>query len=58
MMDKKNNFNANLYSAFLEGKTTKEENRIVLNRMIRSQKLIMELNLASVNCKNNQIVKE
>lgn len=47
MMDKKKKFNANLYAAFLEGKTTKEENRIVLTRMARSPKLIMELNLAS-----------
>jgi hypothetical protein len=47
MMDKKKKFNANLYAAFLEGKTTKEENRIVLTRMTRSPKLIMELNLAS-----------
>ena len=46
-MDKKKKFNANLYAAFLEGKTTKEENRIVLTRMARSPKLIMELNLAS-----------
>lgn len=47
MMDKKKKFNTNLYAAFLEGKTTKEENRIVLTRMTRSPKLIMELNLAS-----------
>ena len=46
-MDKKKKFNANLYAVFLEGKTTKEENRIVLTRMTRSPKLIMELNLAS-----------
>lgn len=47
MMDRKKKFNANLYAAFLEGKTTKEENRIVLTRMIKSPRLIMELNLAS-----------
>ena len=47
MMDKKKKFNANLYAAFLEGKTTKEENRIVITRMARSPNLIMELNLAS-----------
>lgn len=46
-MDRKKKFNANLYAAFLEGKTTKEENRIVLTRMIKSPRLIMELNLAS-----------
>lgn len=39
--------NANLYAAFLEGKTTKEENRIVLTRMNQSPRLILELNLAS-----------
>ena len=47
MMDRKKKFNANLYAAFLEGKATKDENRIVLKRMIRSTRLIMELNLAS-----------
>ena len=47
MMDKKKKFNANLYAAFLEGNATKDENRIVLKRMIRSTRLIMELNLAS-----------
>ena len=47
MKDRKKKFNANLYAAFLEGKTTKEENRIVLTRMIKSPRLIMELNLAS-----------
>ena len=47
MMDRKKKFNSNLYAAFLEGKTTKEENRIVLTRMIKSPRLIMELNLAS-----------
>ena len=47
MMDRKKKFNANLYAAFLEGKTTKEENRIVLTRMIKSPRLIMELNLAA-----------
>ena len=47
MMDRKKKFNANLYAAFLEGNATKDENRIVLKRMIRSTRLIMELNLAS-----------
>ena len=49
MMDKKKKFNANLYAAFLEGKTTKEENRIS-----KSPSLIMELNLASAVCRNSK----
>lgn len=46
---KKNKYNANaeLYSAFLEGKTTKEENYIVLKQMMRDSRLIMMLNLAA-----------
>lgn len=57
MMDKKKKFNANLYAAFLEGKTTKEENRIVLTRISKSPSLILELNLASAVCRNSKILR-
>ena len=39
--------NANLYSAFLEGKATKNEMRIVLKKMMRDSRLMMKLNLAA-----------
>ena len=39
--------NANVYSAFLEGKATKEEARSILKKMMRDPKLMMSLNLAA-----------
>lgn len=42
--------NANAYSAFLEGKATKEEMRKILKKMMHDSCLMMTLNLAaSVN---------
>ena len=39
--------NANLYSAFLEGKATKDEMRTILKKMMRDSRLMMKLNLAA-----------
>ena len=39
--------NANLYSAFLEGKATKDEMRAILKKMMRDSRLMMKLNLAA-----------
>jgi hypothetical protein len=39
--------NANVYSAFLEGKATKEEMRNILRKMMRDSRLMMKLNLAA-----------
>lgn len=39
--------NANVYSAFLEGKVTKEAMRVVLEKMMRDSQLMLELNLAA-----------
>lgn len=42
--------NANAYSAFLEGKATKEETCAILKNMMHDSRLVMTLNLAaSVN---------
>lgn len=42
--------NANAYSAFLEGKATKEETCAILKNMMHDSRLMMTLNLAaSVN---------
>ena len=41
--------NANIYSAYLEGNATTDETQIILNRIMRSSRFIMELNLASGN---------
>lgn len=42
--------NANAYSAFLEGKATKEEICAILKNMMHDSRLVMTLNLAaSVN---------
>lgn len=51
-------FNANVYSAFLEGKATKEEMRTILKKMMRDSRLMMKLNLAatvsSINTKEKR----
>ena len=39
--------NANVYSAFLEGKATKDEMRTILKKMMRDSRLMMKLNLAA-----------
>ena len=39
--------NANMYSAFLEGKATKDEMRAILKKMMRDSRLMMKLNLAA-----------
>lgn len=39
--------NANVYSAFLEGKVTKDEMRTILKKMMRDSRLMMKLNLAA-----------
>ena len=39
--------NANLYSAFLEGKVTKHEMRTILKKLMRDPKLMMKINLAA-----------
>lgn len=49
--------NANVYSAFLEGKATKDEMRAILKKMMRDSRLMMKLNLAatvsSIKTKDN-----
>ena len=53
--------NANLYSAFLEGKATKDEMRTILKKLMRDSKLMMKINLAatvsSMIIKDNSSVK-
>ena len=39
--------NANVYSAFLEGKATNDEMRTILKKMMRDSRLMMKLNLAA-----------
>ena len=39
--------NANVYSAFLEGKATKDEMRTILKKVMRDSRLMMKLNLAA-----------
>lgn len=39
--------NANVYSAFLEGKATMDEMRAILKKMMRDSRLMMKLNLAA-----------
>ena len=39
--------NANVYSAFLEGKATEKEMRTILKKLIRDSRLIARLNLAA-----------
>lgn len=39
--------NANVYSAFLEGKATKDEMSTILKKMMRDSRLMMKLNLAA-----------
>lgn len=39
--------NANVCSAFLEGKATKVEMRTILKKMMRDSRLMMKLNLAA-----------
>ena len=50
--------NANVYSAFLEGKATKDEMRTILKKMMRDSRLMMKLNLAatvsSINIKEKR----
>ena len=50
-------FNANVYSAFLEGKATKDEMRTILKKMMRDSRLIMMLNLAAT-ATNSHVNKE
>ncbi len=40
-------YDTNVYSAFLEGKTSKEETRMVLKKMMWDSRLMMKLNLAA-----------
>ena len=51
-------YNANVYSAFLEGKATKDEMRTILKKMMRDSRLMMKLNLAatvsSINIKEKK----
>ena len=53
--------NANVYSAFLEGKATKDEMRTILKKLMRDSKLMMKINLAatvsSMIIKDNSSVK-
>lgn len=53
-MSRENNFDPNLYAAFIEGKTTNEQTRMVLKRILRSQKLAMLLNSAAFICYMNE----
>lgn len=46
--------NANVYSAFLEGKATKEEMRTILKKMMRDSRLMMTLNLAAAVCRRKK----
>ena len=47
--------NANVYSAFLEGKATKDEMRTILKKMMRDSRLMMKLNLAAtVSCRKKK----
>lgn len=39
--------NANVYSAFLEGKATEDETRAILEKMMQDVRLMMQLNLAA-----------
>ena len=39
--------NANVYSAFLEGKATKDEMCAILKKMMKDSRLMMKLNLAA-----------
>ena len=39
--------NANLYSAFLEGKATKDEMRTIRKKLMRDSELMMKINLAA-----------
>lgn len=38
---------ANVYSAFLERKATKDETRSILKKLMRDSRLMMKLNLAA-----------
>lgn len=40
-------YNANVYSAFLEGRATKDEMHTILKKMMRDSRLMMKLNLAA-----------
>ena len=46
--------NANVYSAFLEGKATKEEMCTILKKMMRDSRLMMKLNLAATVTNRNK----
>lgn len=46
--------NANVCSAFLEGKATMEEMRTILERMMRDPRLMMKLNLAATVANNKR----
>ena len=47
--------NANVYSAFLEGKATRREVMAILKRMISDPNLILMLNLAAYAMSDSQI---
>ncbi len=50
--------NANVCSAFLEGKATMEEMRAIFERMMRDPWLMMKLNLAAaINSKEEKTVR-
>ena len=50
--------NANVYSAFLEGKATKDEMRTILKKMMRDSRLMMKLNLAATISSRKKIEKK
>ena len=50
--------NANVYSAFLEGKATKDEMRAILKKMMRDSRLMMKLNLAATISSRKKIEKK
>ena len=50
--------NANVYSAFLEGKATKDEMRTILKKMMRDSRLILKLNLAAAVCSDEKIEED
>lgn len=53
-MSRENDFDANLYAAFIEGKTTNEETRMVLKRMLKSPELRIILNMAAAFCQSEE----
>lgn len=49
--------NANVYSAYLEGKANKDETCAILKKMIRDHRLMMTLNIAAT-VSSNRIRKD